>query len=256
MKTDLKPFFNHVLSLKKELPVPLLRELSVLGTGLAANAEPAADKNSGILGKRLERIYLRLCRLQEELSRLDFKKAESGVSAEDFIFSQIDFSRYREMDASYFEALFPEGPEDFDEVFWKKTVGPGREAVIAMVKESYKKNGGFYKIQKENNVILSIMRCLETSLESMDLFTIEEIAGEMKILLDIDDSKKNTKEFISETEKLYCLLVLSLEGAVITHKDGMKTKLFVSGEGKLSGIFRPANKPWTRVLIAQEIKKT
>ena len=248
-ETDTEPLFKILASLKQSLPlsIPLLRELSALGTGRPPN------RKAEVLEKRLWRIHLRMCRVQEELSRLDFKKAAAGVSPEDFIFSSIDFSRYRKIEEFYFESLFLEGPDDFDEVFLKRSFGSGKAGLKSLIRGSYKKNEGFYEIQKETPLLLSVMRNLETSLESGDLFTAEEIKKELKALLDFTGGGKSGKIFLPGAEKLFSLLALSLDGACFTHPDGMETKLFISEQGKLSGTFHPAGKAWTRVLIAQNI---
>jgi hypothetical protein len=110
----LKPFLDYVLSINESksfyASIPILREL----TCMAVNA---ARSEMGPVRKRLNRLYHRLCRLQEELGRLDLKKAKpdvslgsapgivSGSAIEDFIFSQIDFSRYREISENYFTTL-------------------------------------------------------------------------------------------------------------------------------------------------------
>ena len=246
---DPKPLFKILASLKQDLPlsIPILREISNLGTG-----RPPCRK-ADVLAGRVGRIHLRMCRIQEELGRLDFRKAAAGVSAEDFIFSRIDFSRYREMDAIYFESIFPEGPDDFDEGFLKQSFGLGKAELKALIQGSYKKNEGLCKIQKETPLLLAVMRSMETSLESGDLFTAEEIKKELNDLLDFTGGAKSGKKIIPGTGKFFSLLALSLDGAGFTHPDGMETKLFISEQGKLSGTFRPAGKPWTRALIAQNV---
>ena len=255
-KIDPKPVFNFVVSLKRDLPlsVPILRELSALGTGRAS------EKEAAIIKRRLERVYLRMRRIQEELVHLDLKKAAAGVSPEDFIFSRIDFSRYREIEASYFEALFLDGQDDFDETFLKKAFGLERKELKSIISEGYRKTEGFYKILKENPVILSVMRCLETSLENSPLFSAKEIEDELNNLMFFLEYSAGSRQgrgspqdgrnrLMPGMEKLYPLLVFSLDGVCITHGDGMETTLFITGQGELSGTFRPANKPWTRVLI-------
>ena len=177
-----------------------------------------------LVTSKIERRYLRLCRNQEEIGRLDFKKAAPGVSPEDFVFSRIDFSRYREIDEKLFEGFFLESFSDFDDVFFIKNFGRGKEELLSLIQENYKKTTGFYKLQRESPLIISVMRCLDTCLDEIPLLTPEE------------------------TEK-YGLSVSSLDGLVITHKDGVTTKLFISPEGNLAGTFQPAGKPWTRVLI-------
>ena len=86
----LKPFFDFILP--QPLSLPLLKELAFLSTGtISASLEP------GPLKSGIHRRYLRLCRLQGELAGLDLEKVKPGVSLEDFVFSKIDFHRYREI---------------------------------------------------------------------------------------------------------------------------------------------------------------
>ncbi|MCL2070117.1 MAG: hypothetical protein FWH19_03935 [Treponema sp.] len=236
----LKSFNELILSLKRDLPlsIPLLKEL--------ANFK---NNSEGIVFHRLERRYYRLCRLQNELSRLDLKKAAPGVSSgtanlEDFVFSQIDFSRYRAIEEKDFKMIFPDGLTDFDEAFFKNNFRLGREEVQNLIKESYEKAEGLHKLKQENPVILSIMRSLETSLEDSPLFTSGEITGELKNLLDFCHAAMP-----NNTELLYPLLVYGLDDTQISHSDGMTTRLFIPAQGDLSGTFQPAGKPWTRVLI-------
>ena len=238
----LKPFLDAVTSLKNEssAAIPLLRELAVLSSGVDS-AGSESEAAPGPLKKRIHRRYLRLCRIQEELSRLDFKKAGAGVSPEDYVFSQIDFSRYREMDRTYFETLFLEGHEDFSEAFFRKNFNHSREEIQTLIETGCTKTEALYKIQKESPLILSVMRTLETSLETLPLFSAAEIDSELKKLPDFSGKPA--------AEALFPLLVTSLDGACIHHEDGMTTKLFINDDGDLAGTFRPSDKPWTLVLI-------
>ena len=233
-------------------------------TGLLTKKEPQ-DKREGILlegvlydgllYRRLSRHYLRLCRVTGELDRLDLNKVApyslQAFSLEDFVFSNIDFSRYREIDEKDFGLFLPEALTDFNEEFFRKNFGFCRTEVQTLIEGSYKKtqgqfiNEGKYKMIRENPIILSIMRTLETSLENSPLFTIEEIREEMEKLPDFAGKKIG----IQKMNELYRLIVTSFNNASVTHRDGMVTKLCVSREGELTGVFRPGNKPWTRVLI-------
>ena len=245
---ELRPFLDLVLSLKRDLPlsIPLLRELAALVTG-TEHKDPAA----GIIRKKIDRCYARLCRVQQELGGLDLKKAGPGMAQgsalEDYVFSKIDFSRYRKIEEKDFEEFFLEGLADFDDGFFKKNLSRGRKEIKNLIEESYKKTEGQYIILKENPVILSVMRTLDTSLESSPLFCAEEINEEVKKLLDFVSGRK--EELLPGAGRLYRSLVFSLNGLSITHKDNMTTKLFISPNGDLSGTFRPADKPWTLVLI-------
>jgi hypothetical protein len=244
----LKPFLDYVLSIDESKPfyadIPILREL----TSLAANkAQTVTAVEAGPVGKRINRLYMRLCRLQEELGHLDLKKAKPnvslGLSLEDYIFSNIDFSRYRGINENYFTGLFAEGLADFKEGFLKKNFNRGKSEIKTLVWQSYKKAEGVYKLEKDSPLILSVMRTLETSLDTLPLFSLEEITEELDSL----PAKYGGRE---NQGKLYSLLATSLDGVLITHDDGMITKLFITDSGELSGTFRPADKPWTLVLIS------
>ena len=239
----LKPFFEFILP--QPISIPIIRELALLSTGPAVSTGFESD----LLLRGIYRRYLRLCRLQGELAGLDLKKAEPGVSLEDFVFSKIDFSRYKEIEVDYFQTLFLEGLKDFGDAFFKEKFYLDKNEVQSMIETDYKKTEGVYKLQRENSMILSVMRTLETSLEDMPLFTPEEIGEELKELPGFDEgSLEAFSPDIKNIETLFQLLVLSLDGVVIRGK-GMETKLVISAEGNLEGIFRPDNKPWTRILI-------
>ena len=203
--------------------------------------------------KKIERRYFRLCRVQNDLGRLDFKKAAPGkntgsafgFSLEDFVFSQTDFSPYREIEEKHFEDFFLEGLSDFDDSFFTKNFSLDRGEVKSVIETSYKKNEVLYKIQRENSLILSIMRTLDTSLEETALFTPEEIQAEIEKLQDF----AGENIILPEIKTFFPLFVSSLANISVRHNDGMTTKLFVCGEGNLKGTFHPAGKPWTRVLI-------
>jgi len=253
MPFEIKPFLNLALSLQNlRLSTPILHNIATLTSKTDHQGASGGFLSKGILHSRLSRHYLRLCRVSGELDRLDLKKAapdsHRNFSLEDFVFSGIDFSRYREINEKDFSLFQPEALGDFSEEFFKKNFGLYRSEVQSVIEGSYEKKVGQtgmvkYKLTRENPMILSIMRTLEISLENSPLFTIEEIQKEAEKLPGI--SGKN----LSEMDELYRQLVFCLNGVSVTHIDGMVTKLFVSHEGKLSGVFRPGNKPWTRVLI-------
>jgi len=237
-----EPFNKLVLSLKADLPVsiPLLRELAAIEKGA-----DLVEAKTGLLFAKINRLYLRLRRTQDELGRLDLKKAAPGVSPEDYIFSRIDFSRYREMRGKDFDTIFPAGLTDFDDAFLKKNFGLSRTELHSLIKESYKKEDDVYRIKKDNPLLLSIMRTLDTSLESAPLISAGEIEQELKNLLGF----LGVSEKIPGMELLYVYLVSGLGGKSVLHEDGMETRIFISPQGDLMATFRPDNKPWTRTLI-------
>lgn len=251
-KPEVLEFLDLVPLLRQDVPfaIPVLRDLAAL------TAQQKADlpySGAGVLWRRINRRYLRLCRLQEELGRLDFKQAASGVSAEDYVFSRIDFKRYGKIDEKEFNARYLEGLGDFEDTLLVKNLGLTRDEIISLIEKNYEKNGDSYLLRKENPVILSVMRALDTSLESLPLFTQEEIRRELTDLYDfIYKSTNKTLPVPLQTrnaKQFFQLLVHCLNDVTIAHEDGMKTTLFMSPQGDLSGTFRPGNKPWTLVLI-------
>jgi len=240
---NFKPFLDFVLSIREESSagISLLRELAVL----------ASDKGllDGKLKRKIDRVYYRLCRIQEELGSLDFKKAKPGVSAEDYVFSRIDFSRYREITKTVFEHHFLEGLSDFPGSFYIKNFTLNKEKILSLINECYEKTNEMYQLKRDNPLILSVMRALEISLETSPLFTIEEMQRELDHLQGLVGANKK----MPGAENLFSLLVLSLENVSITHKDETITKLFISDKGELAGIFHPGGKPWTRILIPENL---
>ena len=239
---EISRFFEYIT--ESPLPFPLFRDLADMAGG--------KDRGSGPLKRRMERFYRRFCLLQGELGRLDLKKARLGATLgvngyktlEDYAFSSIDFSRYRSMSEKLFVSLFPEGLTDFDESFFKRNFGLDRTEIQSVIEESYQKAEGEYRLLRENSLILSVMRALETSLEAAPLFTPEDIATELQSLPGPAREKL--------PRQIYPLLVSSLDNALVTHSDGMTTKLFITAGG-LSGTFRPGDKPWTQVLVPAEM---
>jgi len=241
---NLKPFMGFLLSLRKDKPIPILRDLAVLVTDTREG-----DRKIDFLKRKIDRVYVRLCRLQEELSSLNLKNASPkislGFTLEDYVFSGIDFFRYREIRQEVFESFFLEGMADFSDSFFRKNFSLGNGEIRLLIEESYVKTDEIYKLQKENSLILSVMRTLEISLETSPLFTIEEIQGELDYLQSLVGADRK----MPEAGKLFSLLALSLKNTNIAHTDGMITKLSISPQGDLAGTFRPGDKPWTKVLI-------
>ena len=240
---------DFLLTLKKDKPIPILRDLAVLATD-----SKTGHKKIEFLKRKLDRLYNRLSFQQEELGNLDLKKAYSEASSgklgtagnlEDYVFSRINFSRYREIESAVFETFFLEGTADFSDSFFRKNFNLCVKEIHSLINESYEKAVQRYKLRNETPVILSVMRTLEVSLEASPLFTVEEIQSELDFLKDIAGA--NTK--MPDGEILFLLLIFCLDNISIVHTDNMVTKLFKSPDGGLSGTFRPGDKPWTRTLL-------
>jgi hypothetical protein len=205
----------------------------------------AAETLVNTIRQRIESRYRRIRFVHEELVKLDTAAKEQigkgGSPApayngnfEDFVFSHIDFSVYKKIDAEEFRLLFDEGLSDYDESFFQKAFTMNREAVRSTIKSAYIKVGAFFVSKSAGPLLLSIMRTLHSSLEFAPLLTKEDL---------------NPEQLLAAAG--------ALDGTVILHDDGRETRLFVpkkevpqSGPGgTLCGTFHPLNKAYTITLI-------
>jgi hypothetical protein len=204
-----------------------------------------------VIKKRLDRRYARLCAVQEELGKLNSRQPEQGISFEDFVFSRTGFSRYAIIRTEDFE-LYTPGLDDYDDAFFTRNFRLSRKEAGAVIAGSYKKTNAGYCLLKRNPLILSLMRTLETSLEMVPLLCEEEILGELKLIYAFLGAGPLPS---GNAGNFFRFLVQRLDQVTVVHHDMRETKLFVTPEGGLSGIFRPQGKPWTLSLIPEETPK-
>jgi hypothetical protein len=251
--------------------VPVLADLAFLHTGDKAHG--IADDNAGIsetsaasgglIRRRLERRYLRIRFVQEELGKLDFKKAKPGAGFEDFVFAAVDFSVYREIPRQDF-ALFSEaGLADYGDSFFEGSFRLKRKAVLGIIRGAYREAGSSFIIKDEkllnNSLVRSIMRSFHCSLDFAPLFDREEILRECACLLRFPEEPAAGAVFsppLWGIDAFFAGLVRSLHGAVIIHRDGMWTELraedgagSAGGSLVLKGTFYPHGKAYTIPLV-------
>ena len=216
-----------------------------------------------VLKERLERRYRRLCFVQGELKSLSEKSgadnsAEAAVSFEDFVFSKMDFSRYGKIPLDEFD-FFTESVYDFSPGFFRKNFNMSPPDAESLIRQEYKKIDAFYCLARPNPVILSIMRTMESSLDSVPLIHEEEILLEMNALYSCLNSARNTGQAntadvpqgaisLRALAPFYSFLLQRLDGICVIHKDENQTKLFINPGGGISGTFMPHGKPWTLTL--------
>ena len=237
------------------------------GGGRTAPAPLAADR-AGTLGARLNRRYLRIRAVQDELGKLDFEKAKPGAALDDFVFEQTDFSMYKKIGAEDF-SLFSAGLEDYDDDFYAGSFRMDREKTGTLINSEYRRIGAFYYINQEkhlhNPLLMAVMRTLHTSLAFRPLVTEEELKAEFAGVVRYLAAKKVIEEKIffpavQNFNAVYCDLLKLLDGSAVIHGDGMITNLEVEpltdaaspGTEKifaLKGIFHPRNKAYTMRLI-------
>ena len=257
--------------------MPVLRDAAALAAGAYRSGSGAV---SGAVAARLNRRHLRLCFVQEELGKLDFKKAKRGTAFDDFVFGQTDFSTYNEIDEETFRQLYIDGFGDFSGAFFEKAFGITREAAAAAVRDGYRRAGAFYLQRKPGApdspgglsrfLLLSIMRTLQTSLDFLPLITAEEALAECNALIRFLQ-KESPPGSWSPAESFFYLarnfnvffgcLLCSLHGAAFIHGDGMET-LLTAGPGRgeaagnltLYGAFHPAGKAYTIPLVSTRLR--
>jgi hypothetical protein len=199
--------------------------------------------------RRIESRYRRILFVHKELAKLDAaakqQKKTAGISRrandserrfpsgsfEDFVFSRIDFSVYKKIDAEEFRLLFDEGLDDYTEMFYQQNFNMSREETRKVIARSYLRIGPFYLCKKASPLLLSIMRTVHTSLQFAPLLDAE--GKQLRIMAEL------------------------LDGVVIRQSDNTETKLFVpaaSSGGKngaplLCGTFYPLGKACTITLV-------
>jgi hypothetical protein len=257
--------------------MPVLRDAAALAAGAYRSGTGAA---SGAVAARLNRRYLRIRFVQEELGKLNFKEVKHGTAFDDFVFEQTDFSVYNKIDGETFRQLYIDGFGDFSGAFFEKAFGITREAASAAVRDGYQRVGTCYLQRKPGTpdnsggfprfLLLSIIRTLQTSLDFLPLITAEEALAECNTLIRFLQ-KESPSEFWSSGESFFYLarnfkvffgcLLCSLHNAAFIHSDGMETLLTAGpGRGKaagnliLYGAFHPAGKAYTIPLISTGLR--
>jgi hypothetical protein len=187
--------------------------------------------------RRIESRYRRILFVHKELAKLDTaaKQQEQTTAAgsfEDFVFSRIDFSVYKKIDAEEFRLLFDEGLDDYTEMFYQQNFNMTREETRKVIARSFIRIGPFYLCKKAGPLLLSILRTVHTSLQFAPLLDPELGPEQLRLTVEL------------------------LDGVVIHHSDNSETKLFVpanstgkSGGPLLCGTFYPLGKACTITLV-------
>jgi hypothetical protein len=230
--------------------MPLLSDIAVLSSG---GAGVTTRNGPGLIQRRLDRRYARICVVYRELSKLDFSKARSGTGLEDLVFSQTDFDRYKKISREDFALFFDEGLEDFEDSFYKYNLMMDRGAVQKAISRWYKQEGDYYVCAGENPLLPGIMRTLHTALDFAPLFSAAEVLGESAFLIRFLQSKSAMGEdaiaaLKENLDQLFSALLRSLDGARATHPDGVTATLFIQESSDppiLCGTFYPEHKAHT-----------
>jgi hypothetical protein len=221
--------------------LPVLADIAVLCGG----SVPSVSGAWGPVLRGLNRRYRRICFVQDELERLDFRKAGSGAAFNDFVFDQIDFSVYKKIADEDFALFSGEGLEDFESIFFEQSFHLNREKVKKLIAGAYTRTGGFYRIKQENllsnPLLMSLLRTLHTSLAFTPLFTADLVLEECKRL----------RRFMENPGEMYGALLKAMHGAAFIHTGGIRTDLYAVQEENtltLRGVFHPNGKAYTIVL--------
>ena len=251
--------FEVFLRLLRMLPGELALQMPVL-SDIAALGNPgggAGRSGPGIIRRRLDRRYARICVVYKELGKLDFAGAAPETGLEDMVFAQTDFDAYGKINKEDFNVFFNEGLEDFEDSFYKYNLMMDRAAVQRAISRWYKSEGDYYVHIGKNPLMLGIMRSIHTALDFAPLLRAEETLEEIVLLIRFLQSQSAMGEdalsaLTRTLDTLFFALLRSLDGAKATHPDGMVTALFVedgSDPPVLCGTFHPGNRAHTIRLI-------
>jgi hypothetical protein len=236
------------------LQMPVLRDIAALGNSGCGAGPPGP----GIIRRRLDRRYARICVVYRELGKLDFSKAKPGTGLEDMVFAQTDFDMYGKIPREDFSLFFDEGLEDFEDSFYKYNLMMDRDAARRTISRWYKSEGDYYVCAGKNPLLRGIMRSLHTALDFAPLIQPRETLGECAFLIRFLQSQSAIGEdalsaLTQNLGLLFSALLRSLDGAKAIHPDGKATTLFIE-EGSdppvLCGTFLPENKAHT-IRLAQ-----
>ncbi|MFP3040987.1 hypothetical protein LQZ19_04090 [Treponema primitia] len=255
MSSEQDPELGTFLRLLRGLPgelalkMPVLRDIADL-SGNGGRIDVAAAQ-PGIIRRRLDRRYARICVVYGELSKLDFKKAKPGTGLEDLVFAQTDFAVYQKISREDFNTFFDEGLDDFEDSFYKNNFTMDRSAVRKTIFHWYKPEGEYYSCVANsagNPLLLGIMRTLHTALDFVPLIKTEETLKECEILMRLALGEDALAGLTKNFSALYFGLLRSLDNSTVIHPDGMNTALsFRMDETPpaLYGTFHPSNKAHT-----------
>jgi hypothetical protein len=194
--------------------------------------------------------------VQDELGKLNFKKAKPGAALDDFVFEQTDFSAYKKIHDEEF-SLFTVGLEDFDDSFYVNAFRMDRKKIEGVINGAYKRIGGFYYIKQEqqlyNPLLMAVIRTLHTSLAFVPLVTQEELRAEFLCVVKylVQSGVVAEETFLPATENfipVYADLVQVLNSKSVVHGDGMVTAFTVEEGPVLKGTFHPRDKANTVIL--------
>jgi hypothetical protein len=227
--------------------MPVLSDIAALG-------DPGGGGGgSGIIRRRLDRRYARICVVYRELGKLDFNRAAPGTSLEDMVFAQTDFDVYGKIPREDFILFFDEGLEDFEDSFYKYNLMMDRDGARRAISRWYAREGDYYVCAGKNPLLLGIMRSLHTALDFAPLIRVEEALEETAFLIRFLQSqaalgKNALSDLTRNPGPLFSALLRSLDGAKAVHPDGKVTALFIeagSDPPVLCGAFLPENKAHT-----------
>ncbi|MDR3336997.1 MAG: hypothetical protein LBT16_07310 [Treponema sp.] len=260
---NIPAFLRALGTLPQDCRPALLRGVAALAAAKQPEAESAEQaapvERVGRFGERLNRRYLRVRAVQDELGKLNFKKAKPGAALDDFVFEQTDFSAYKKIGLEEF-SLFSAGLEDFDDSFYARSFRMDRKKTENVINGAYKRIGGFYYIKQEqylyNPLLMAVIRTLHTSLAFAPVVSQGELRAEfLNVVRYLEENRVIEKgAFLSATENfnpVYRELLELLGGRALLHSDGMATTLSVEKDDKgliLKGCFNPRDKAYTMVL--------
>jgi hypothetical protein len=223
-------------------------------------AHPERDK--GLFHNKILSRYERINYIQDIFEKLDFKAAKPGMQFEDLFFQQAGYEFYERIAKRYFEIVFIDGLDDFEDSFYNLVFNCSKDEIAKIISQSYKKKDGHYLLRsKDLSKVKKIMSILHTSIQFRPILTEKEFIGELvqAILLvspQLDIEMEYADKLALHADDIFaCVLCLLHDVNFIHHSDVIGSSFLSISKNKLTLCcnFAPKGKLHTFVLLSSDV---
>ena len=223
-------------------------------------AHPERDK--GLFHNKILSRYERIKYIQEIFEKLDFKAAKPGMQFEDLFFQQAGDEFYERIAKRYFEIVFIDGLDDFEDSFYNLVFKCSKDVIAKIISQSYKKKDDHYLLRsKDLPNIKKIMSILHTSIQFRPILTEKEFIGELvqailRVLPQLDLEMECFDNLLLQAEDIFACVLCLLHDFNFVHRADIIGRSFLSiSKDKLALCcnFAPMGKIHTFILLSSDV---